>query len=76
MAHNELRKREVRDHAEHVVRQASPWLGRLARLGYVAKGAVYVAIGFLALREALGAGGRTTDPTGAMQSIGLQPFRG
>jgi hypothetical protein len=45
----------VKDYADHTAWQASPWLGRLARLGYLAKGAVYVAIGFLALREALGA---------------------
>jgi hypothetical protein len=43
VAHNELRKSEVKDHAEHAARQASPWLGRLTRLGYVAEGAVYVA---------------------------------
>ncbi|HZF59416.1 MAG TPA: hypothetical protein VEZ19_13225 [Rubrobacter sp.] len=38
MAHNELRKWGIKDHAEHAARQASPWLGRLARLGYMAKG--------------------------------------
>ncbi len=76
MAQNELRKGEVRDQAERAVRHASPWVGKLSRLGYLAKGAVYVAIGFLALREALGAGGRTTDPSGAMKSIGSQPFGG
>jgi hypothetical protein len=42
----------------------------------VAKGVVYLVIGFLALREALGAGGKTADPGGAMKSIGSQPFGG
>jgi len=42
----------------------------------VAKGVVYVAIGFLALREALGVGGKTADPSGAMASIGSQPLGG
>ena len=51
-------------------------MGRLARLGYVAKGVVYVAIGFLALREALGVGGRTTDPTGVMHLVATQPLGG
>ncbi|HEX6708872.1 MAG TPA: DUF1206 domain-containing protein [Rubrobacter sp.] len=76
MARSQLRGEEVRDHAEDAARQASPWVERLARLGYVAKGVVYAVIGFLALREALGAGGQTMDPTGAMQSIGTQPFGG
>ena len=76
MARNELRGEEVRGHVEDAARHASPWVERLARLGYVAKGVVYAVIGFLALREALGAGGRTMDPTGAMQSIGTQPFGG
>ena len=76
MARNQLRREEVRDHAEDAARHASPWVERLARLGYIAKGVVYAVIGFLALRESLGAGGRTIDPSGAMQSIGTQPFGG
>lgn len=76
MARSQLRGEEVRDHAEDAARQASPWVERLARLGYVAKGVVYAVIGFLALREALGTGGQTIDPTGAMQSIGTRPFGG
>ena len=76
MAHDEMRREDVRDHAGRAARHAGPWVGRLARLGYVAKGVVYVAIGFLALREALGAGGKTADPGGAMASIGSQPLGG
>lgn len=76
MAQNELQGEEVRDHAESAARHARPWLVRLARLGYVAKGVVYVVIGFLALREAVGAGGKATDPSGAIQSVGAQPFGG
>jgi hypothetical protein len=49
---------------------------RLARLGYVAKGVVYAAIGFLALREALGVGGETADPTGVMHLVATQPLGG
>ena len=44
----------VEQHAERAARKASPWIERLARIGYMAKGAVYVLIGFLALREASG----------------------
>ncbi len=72
MAQEGSSEAEIKDHAEH----AGQWIGRLARLGYLAKGVVYLAIGFLALREALGLGGKTTDPTGAMASIAAQPFGG
>ena len=74
MVRNELPKEEARGHAERAARKASPWIERLARMGYVAKGAVYVVIGFSALREALGIGGETTGPSSAMKSIGSQPF--
>src|ERR671921_1385015 len=70
------RAEEVADHAESAARQAAPGVERLARLGYIAKGVVYAVIGFLALRDALGAGGKTTDPSGAIHSIGTQPFGG
>jgi hypothetical protein len=73
---NQSRGEEVRDHAEDAARHTGPWVERLARMGYVAKGVVYAVIGFLALRESLGAGGKTMDPSGAMQSIGTQPFGG
>jgi hypothetical protein len=68
--------KEVREQAQKAARQTSPWVERLARVGYVAKGLVYVVIGFLALREALGAGGETTDPAGVMRSIGSKPLGG
>ena len=68
--------RDVGDHAEEAVRQAGPWVGRIARVGYVAKGVVYATIGVLAMREALGAGGATTGPVGAMRSMGPNPLDG
>ena len=46
----------------------------LARFGYVAKGFVYAAIGVLALLAAFSAGGKTTDTSGALQTIANQPF--
>ena len=76
MAREQLRGEEVRDKGEQVAKQAGPWVERLARLGYIAKGVIYAMIGFLAFREAVGAGGRSTDPSGAIQSIGTQPFGG
>jgi hypothetical protein len=51
------------------LRAASPWLVMLGRAGYAAKGIVYVVIGALAARAALGSGGATTDSRGALNVI-------
>jgi hypothetical protein len=51
-----------------------PWVFRLVRIGYAAKGLIYLLIGTLALRLALGDGGRLTDSSGALQTIVQQPF--
>jgi hypothetical protein len=53
---------------------ARPWIERLARAGYVAKGAVYLLIGVLALQAAAGAGGRTTGTAGIFKVILQQPL--
>ncbi|HEX6292469.1 MAG TPA: DUF1206 domain-containing protein [Herpetosiphonaceae bacterium] len=68
--------REAAEHAEQAARQAAanPWVERLARLGFAAKGVVYITIGVLATQAALGAGGATTDPHGAIRQLGQQPF--
>ena len=64
----------ARDHVEHAVREAGPALKWLARLGFVAKGAVYITVGVLAVQAAMGDGGSTTDQRGAMRTIMNQPF--
>jgi Domain of Unknown Function (DUF1206) len=46
------------------------WIERWARFGHVARGVVYVLIGVLALMEALGTGGETTGPSGAVAEAG------
>jgi hypothetical protein len=51
-----------------------PAIVRLGRLGYVAKGIVYIVLGFLATEAAIGHGGRTTDSRGALRAIGEAPF--
>jgi len=50
-----------------------PWVERLARFGYAAKGVVYIVVGALATLAALGEG-ETTGTHGAMRSIARQPF--
>jgi len=66
----------VKRGAEQAVKQtlANPWVERLARFGYAAKGAVYCVIGVLAVMAAFGAGGGLTDSRGAMQTILAQSF--
>jgi uncharacterized protein DUF1206 len=49
--------------------EVAPWIERLARVGYTAKGILYMTIGYLAAKAALGRGGRVTDTRGALQSV-------
>ena len=46
----------------------------MARFGYAAYGVVYVLVGVLAVRTALGAGGETAGQEGALQTILLAPL--
>lgn len=46
----------------------------LARLGYAAKGVVYLIIGGLAIKLATGFGGSATDQQGALQAIHNEPL--
>lgn len=46
-----------------------PWMERLARAGYAARGAVYALVGFLAVETAFGARSRPTDTRGALQEM-------
>jgi hypothetical protein len=49
-------------------------LGWLARAGLVARGIVYAVIGVLALKLALGDGGKATNQQGALRTIADRPF--
>jgi hypothetical protein len=46
----------------------------MARIGFVARGLVYVLLGGLAAQYAAGLGGRVTDTEGAVRTIGRAPF--
>jgi hypothetical protein len=64
----------VQNSAKRAVRGAAPWIEHLARIGFAAKGLVYLIIGALALDAALGRGGRATDSEGALLTILRQPY--
>jgi hypothetical protein len=67
-------EQEAEHDAKQAAQEASPWVDRIARSGYVTKGAVYLVVGALAIGTATGMGGRTTDPPGALQTISTRPF--
>jgi len=46
----------------------------LSRAGFAGRGTVYAVIGILAIKLAIGAGGKTTDQSGALRTIAHQPF--
>jgi hypothetical protein len=52
----------------------APALGWLARAGLVARGVVYAVIGVLALKLALGDGGKATSQQGALKTIAHGSF--
>jgi len=58
----------------HAPAEARPWWRRLVRIGYAAKGVIYLLIGGFALQLALGDGGRLTDSRGVLDYITGLPF--
>jgi Domain of Unknown Function (DUF1206) len=46
----------------------------LSRAGFVARGLIYLIIGVLALKVALGHGGKLTNQQGALHTVAHQPF--
>jgi hypothetical protein len=74
LAHNDPSAQQVRRHTETAARKASPWIERMARVGYVAYGIVYVLVGMLAGQGAFGGGGKTTSQEGALRQVLLAPL--
>jgi hypothetical protein len=50
------------------------WIATLARVGFAAKGAVFLLLGGLALQFVLGNGGELTDPAGAVEALLRRPY--
>ena len=64
----------AKNEVEDTLRVASPWIEGLARLGYFAKGVLYLVIGILAFNVAFNTGGQAPDTQDALQTIAAQPF--
>lgn len=62
--------------ATSMTHQTRRWAEPAARVGYTAKGLVYVVVGALAARAAVGWGGRATDTRGALRTMGRQQVVG
>ncbi|WP_421378595.1 DUF1206 domain-containing protein [Bacillus salacetis] len=69
-----MNKEQAKGQAKKGAHEAKPWVKGLGRMGYVAKGSVYLLIGILALMAAIGIGGQTTGTKGALASIATKPF--
>jgi hypothetical protein len=67
-------KRQAQQGGNQAAREAAPWIERLARLGYAARGVVYLVIGMIALQAANGAGSPNVDQQRALYAILSQPF--
>lgn len=52
----------------------SPWVDRLTRIGYAARGVLYILIGLLALQFALGTGGAPANQNGVLAMLSGIPF--
>jgi hypothetical protein len=66
--------REVQHHARRAAHESAPWVQRLARLGYAAKGVVYMIIGYIAADAAFSPAENVEGSSGALDTILRQPF--
>ena len=64
--------RSARRTGEHVARSSGfEWM---ARAGFVARGAVYIVIGILAIKLAAGSGDANPSQQGALKAVAAEPF--
>ena len=66
--------RQTDQRAHAAARESRGWLVPLGRAGFAANGFVYLLVGVLSAQAALGVGGETTDPEGALVHIIQAPF--
>ncbi|ELK46438.1 UNVERIFIED_CONTAM: DUF1206 domain-containing protein [Halobacillus marinus] len=56
-------------HVRKTKEDVKPWIRRIGRIGYMAKGIVYFLVGILTFMAVLGIGGKTTGTSGMFQSL-------
>jgi hypothetical protein len=74
MDHQTLSDNQFTERASRAISEASPWIERLGRFGYAARGIVCALVGWFAALAALGAGGGITDKRGALEWVEDAPF--
>jgi hypothetical protein len=52
----------------------NPWVDRLARLGFVGRGVIYLIVGVLAVQIVTGDNQQAADKNGALQEVAEKPF--
>lgn len=65
---------QAKDEVKEAVRRASPWLVRLGRFGFAAKGVVFVLVGVLAAYAAISASAANDGKRSALRHIAGLPF--
>lgn len=65
---------QVEEKVKQAVREASPWITVLGRLGYAAKGIIFIIVGVLAAYSAIGAKSADDGTTSAMRHIEELPL--
>jgi len=60
--------------SQKTARKVRPWLSAIARLGFAAKGTIYLVVGGLALAFAVGFKSEPEDTRGAIEVLAQQPF--
>jgi hypothetical protein len=64
---------DAKKQATKAVRKVAPWIEKIGRFGYVAKGIVYASIGILALRSAWRYRVSVADTHGALNQLASKP---
>ena len=60
--------------AKKTIRQIKPWVSLVARIGFAAKGTIYLMIGLLAVTYAVGVTDKVEDMAGTIEVVSQKPF--
>lgn len=70
----DLSLRHANGASKNLQHEAAPWIERLARFGYAAKGVVYALVGVIAVQAAFSRSEQAEDSKGALWSIFTKPL--
>lgn len=67
-------KEDAKEQAKQTAEAVKPWVERVSRYGYTAKGVVYATVGVLTGQAAVGVSGTPDGTKGALVEVIVQPF--